>query len=366
MLEEKARERSADFFGDTAEEAEESRAQGGSTSDRRSPSNNNENHDGANVNGPFVLRCFNGLPPTSGVMAPQSMLDVTSVNVSNARRSFDASGKEVVFYELHVQTQYHSWTVLKRFSDFETLHDTMCKRLKIDEHIARFPKFPSKFHVGKQSTEFVEKRRQELERYMAIVLRGAKELATRCASKTVATNDSLGVREAPPTAVAAVEKKLRALFVFYIEWCKTASFTHQDAATFARVGSLGAATDSVANRDGNNPTSVGDTPPCRVVFIPSECFVVTLYLPGVQMGNVYVGPSERNRRAVVIGGSWGNSHAVPVAGLSPQVMDHSQVVLNTLPTGDFEMVFEIPHPFHPSHWTSNDFVDGVLTLVWKN
>lgn len=63
------------------------------------------------------------------------------------------------------------WLAARRFSEFETLHYELTIKLLSPDIVARLPKFPEKVYFGSSmSVDVVERRRQELETYLAAVI----------------------------------------------------------------------------------------------------------------------------------------------------------------------------------------------------
>lgn len=69
--------------------------------------------------------------------------------------------------ELDVPEDVRSWVFLKRYSDFNKLHQT----LKNEFENVDIPKVPSKKFFNSTSQDFIEKRRVKLEKYLRQLLR---------------------------------------------------------------------------------------------------------------------------------------------------------------------------------------------------
>lgn len=76
-----------------------------------------------------------GAPPPSGQGAPRTPNEFLNVAVGTTRKNADATGKEVVWYDITVRTTTHQWLVSKRFSDFAQVHDTL-RKLRLNQYFS--------------------------------------------------------------------------------------------------------------------------------------------------------------------------------------------------------------------------------------
>lgn len=139
----------------------------------------------------------------------------------------------------------------------------------------------------------------------------------------------------------------------------------------------------------NLSTSSPNQPRARCVK-STKRFTIALFLPGVLLKNIYVDTTDLGDRVVTVGGCW-NEHIFgiedvrddmrsprnsSVSSPSPGRVTTPQqqstgaaaspgpaVLADSLPTGSFEMLFEVPLPFERCHWHS-DYEAGVLFLHW--
>lgn len=71
----------------------------------------------------------------------------------------------IVFYNIHVKIHDVEWTLERRYKDFDQLNDKLVEENSISKKL-----IPPKKLVGNKNPEFVEKRRQELEKYIQDLL----------------------------------------------------------------------------------------------------------------------------------------------------------------------------------------------------
>src|SRR3990167_2334367 len=87
------------------------------------------------------------------------LLSTATVKIPNHGKEW-VQGKEVMFYHIECSVQGVAWTVKKRFSDFETLYNTLKK-----SH-SDLPTMPGKTLLPLSKPEDIERRRQGLERFL--------------------------------------------------------------------------------------------------------------------------------------------------------------------------------------------------------
>ena len=308
--------------------------------------------------------------------APSRSAGVTPNHFQNlrlmtAKLAPDATSKQVAWYEIEVTTIDTVWTVVKRFSDCSVLCSSL-EKLKLDSfsNVAgiSFPSFPSKFHLGKQTPQFLERRRLQLEQYFQQLLLYLQKLSIA----------AVGERTAPPYA-----KVLRAGFSMLCD------FVRRNSTTEAVVEEQPVSDPLImqSRRDllggGPNMSSSSNQPKVRCIRTPKR-FTIAVFLPGVLLKNIYVDTTDLGDRVVTVGGCWNegifsiedvrdDAARSPRAGGSNQtsgVGDAStttggQLLSDTLPTGTFEMLYEVPVPFERCHWFS-EYEAGVLFLHWDH
>ncbi|XP_055923390.1 nischarin [Eupeodes corollae] len=71
----------------------------------------------------------------------------------------------IVFYKIHVKIHDVEWTLERRYKDFDQLNDKLVEENSISKKL-----IPPKKLIGNKNPEFVEKRRQELEKYLQDLL----------------------------------------------------------------------------------------------------------------------------------------------------------------------------------------------------
>lgn len=359
---------------------------------------------------------INGPPPLTGPGAPTDPTAIMSVNVPYSEKQNDVSGKEVVWYHLHVRTQTHQWFVLKRYSDANTFHDSLKGvGLQLDN-------FPSKQLFAKQDDAFIAKRREGLDMFFRGFLFTLKKMLEK-------SLDENGVLFNPQ-----LQLKAMAAFGLFMDFCRVSSRSNAGAVTGRtqtllkpREPNQGAnAPSTLKGGDGTSLPKPGSKsgskidltdspgtpsippqplpghryiPQTRVLLQPKVRFCVMMYLPGVTMADVYVGPNARDETSVVVGGKWGAPERLfaavtsPVAKGEPQLSSSTgaggmtpmgskgnsartgpgrligpdggewSILMDTLPTDEFEMLFDIPPQFDRNDWKS-DYADGVLYIVW--
>lgn len=110
--------------------------------------------------------------------APTRSQGITPNHIQNIRLiasklAPDAISKQVGWFDIEITSIDTVWTVVKRFSDCSALHSAI-EKLRLGNFVQPagmpFPSFPSKFHVGKQSLQFLERRRSQLEQYFQQLL----------------------------------------------------------------------------------------------------------------------------------------------------------------------------------------------------
>lgn len=270
----------------------------------------------------------------------------------------DVCKKDVVWYEFEISTIETQWTVVKRYSDCSVFHASV-DRLKLAT-FSKFagppvPSFPSKFHLGKQGSNFIEKRRLVLEQYFQCTLNFMQRLAIH----------AVGESTAPPYAAA-----LRAAFLTFVEFLRSSSTTE------VPPPDLTASSDPLVmqSRRDFGVNSINQ-PRVRCIKTPKR-FTIAMLIPGVLLRHIYVDTTEQGDRVVTIGGCWNESimsiedvrdeaKSPKAAAVSSSPRDDaaSGIVSDTTPSGSFEMLYEIPMPFVRSHWYS-EYEAGVLFLYW--
>lgn len=71
----------------------------------------------------------------------------------------------IVFYNIHVKIHDVEWTIDRRYKDFDQLNDKLVEENSISKKL-----IPPKKVIGNKNPEFLEKRRQELEKYVQDLL----------------------------------------------------------------------------------------------------------------------------------------------------------------------------------------------------
>ena len=366
----------------------------------------------------------NGPPPLDGRGAPTSASCIVSVNVPTSERQQDIAGKPVVWYQVHVRTASHIWHVVKRYSDCKSLHDALSKiGVNVDN-------FPGKQFLATQDDAFINKRRSGLDSYFRSLLYALKQMEEKkdhqpllmkaaagfnifmdfCRVSSRSNSNVVGGGAAPADAQAKTKALLPPTGGSHTSPAfgaasgpKPSSHSHRSAGSGSipmdsrrkqdesPAGSIAAGRRQDSHHHHHvprGPMAMSDQPHSRVLLIPKVRFVVILYLPGVSMSDVYVGPNIRDETSVVVGGEWANpdllfariagpTSSLPTPGTA-KGRDSSgsngsagnrsgklkeNVLLDTVPQGEFEMVFDIPPQFDRENWKS-DFAEGVLYLVW--
>jgi hypothetical protein len=419
-----------------------------------------------------------GAPPPCGQGAPRTPNEFLNISVGTTRKNLDATGKDVIWYDITVRTTTHQWLVSKRFSDFVQVHESL-RKLQLNQymeevqeqqrqHIAdvasspgagsrgnesarstsstrnvttlppatiiyRYadfpPPFPSRFHIrNNMDARLVENRRLQLDNYWKGVLRYLQGL----------TMAAIGVKK--PYSAA-----LRSAFAVMADFLRSSSQTEStDRGLWAKedpyaqlqpsspssaggngIGTSPARAGGAAPAFGSPLTSsakvifagldVEQQPPCKIVLESGARFTIVFFLPGVLLGDIYVDATGDRDRSVIIGGRWNGGitgleslrdqgvfqHSALVSATTPtaasmeegSVLGSSQcggsdrivsarqrlsarsggapqkrrgersVLMDTLPRGDFEMVFDVPSPFERAHWYS-EYEGGVLLIMW--
>jgi hypothetical protein len=301
-----------------------------------------------------------------------------------AKMALDATAKQVAWYDIEVTTIDCVWTVVKRFSDCSSLFSSINK-LKLGSFslVTRmpFPSFPSKFHLGKQSSQFIERRRSQLEVFFQQLLLYLQRLSVA----------AVGEQVAPPYM-----KVLKAGFTMLVDFSRRNSSTGVESAE--RGTTAGAAVEDPlimqSRRDlfgCSNLLASSNQPRVRLIHLAKR-FSIAIFLPGVLLKNMYVDTTDLGDRVVTIGGCWNEAIFTvddvrddlgsPKSGFGGQgsfgqpqknAMSGAEgsdgpapgpaVGFDSFPTGSFEMLHEVPLPYERCHWSS-EYEAGVLFLHW--
>lgn len=312
---------------------------------------------------------LNVAPPLCGQGAPKTPNEFLNISVSCARKNPDATGKEVVWYDMMVRTTTHQWTVSKRFSDLIQFHQNL-KKLKLERYKSEAfgssvaqsadavtrpnsnlsenlvgckpfdwpPAFPSKFHLrGNHDPVLIEERRLQLDSFWKYVLKYLQLL----------TLAAIGVKKAYGPA-------LRSAFSLVVDFLRSSSQSESTAPPlWAKDDPYSPGTDDPDSPQrtrtpncpasplscsksifGGTPEGKGENPPCKIILDPGQRFTVVLFLPGVLLSDIYVDATSERDRSVVIGGRW-NPQISGVEGLREQgVFTHSSSNANNTTARD--------------------------------
>lgn len=315
-------------------------------------------------------------PPVSGPSLPSSPLDVACVSVPDTKWSPDTTRRAVLWYQVLVCTTGYQWGVLKRFSEFVELAGAIEKTGlgRLARRLGRkLEKLPSRFSL--------RHRRAQVQKFLDSLLQTLKDLSVLVATTGSEASTGRGGGEELSARTRALVT--RAAFASFLRFLTTSSHD-------AMVES-GDSEASVASHQLVMDES-GRVPPAKIIHVPKQLFTIMLHLPGVSMSDVFVDSavSADDLREVIVSGSWNSDITGPASALkdaidstrsdaftdsnttdvcsacdSSEFLDSFTVLMDTFPTGDFQMNFEVPPPFAVEEWKS-EYVAGVLFLTWRH
>ncbi|KEG14833.1 hypothetical protein DQ04_00291190 [Trypanosoma grayi] len=313
--------------------------------------------------------------PVAGSSLPMSAVDIVTIKIPHSMTALDTARNRVTWYQVLVRTTSHRWSVLKRFSEFFELDVAMRKvglvRLAKLQLQKSFSSPPSRLSL-------TQWRQKKLEKFMQSLLQVLKEFSVIVVGggngEALSGTNELRQRTLEVT---------RAAFACFLRFLTTTSHdAAQDGNADENDTALYAPKETTLQA-----LSVGErgyVPPAKIVHVPRRHFAIMLQLPGATMSTVFVdsvATAERPRE-IVVGGCWnGNITGLPSVLTDPQDAGLSstdsasaggleptgafKVLVDTFPSGDFQMRFEVPPPFAIDEWQS-DYAAGVLFLTWRS